>query len=99
MLDKHVMDVQDDALSPLLHFALDDFPISTKSPGRDDSNMCTLFRGYDKGNRTVSDGLMAKYLSGLKRVESLPKPTFPGANLLPVLDTSPVGKALGRSGS
>jgi L-2-aminoadipate reductase len=98
-LEKHVMDVQDNALFPLLHFVLDDLPTSTKSPDLDDSNMCALLRGHDKGNRTISDGLMAKYLSWLIRVEFLPKPTLPGTNLLPVLDTSPIGKALGRSGS
>jgi len=94
------MEVQDNALFPLLHFVLDDLPTSTKSPDLDDSNMCALLKGYDdKGDRTVSDELMAKYLSWLIHAEFLPRPSFPGTNLLPVPDKSPIGKALGRSGN
>jgi L-2-aminoadipate reductase len=98
-LEQHVMEVQDNALFPLLHFVLDDLPTSTKSPDLDDSNMCALLRAHDKGDRTVSDELMAKYLSWLIRVEFLPKPSLPGTKLLPVLDESSIGKALGRSGN
>jgi L-aminoadipate-semialdehyde dehydrogenase len=99
-LEQHVMEVQDNALFPLLHFVLDDLPTSTKSPDLDDSNMCALLKGYDdKGDRTVSDELMAKYLSWLILAGFLPKSSFPGTNLLPMLDKNPIGKALGRSGS
>ena len=31
-LEEHVLDVQDNALFPLLHFVLDDLPTSTKAP-------------------------------------------------------------------
>ncbi|KAI0251949.1 alpha-aminoadipate reductase Lys1p [Lactifluus subvellereus] len=99
-LEQHVMEVQDNALFPLLYFVLDDLPTSTKSPDLDDSNICALLKGYDdKGDRTVSDELMAKYLSWLILTEFLPKPSFPGTNVLPMLDNSPIGKALGRSGN
>jgi L-2-aminoadipate reductase len=98
-LERHVMEVQDNALFPLLHFVLDDLPTSTKSPDLDDSNMCALLRGYDTGDRTVSDELIAKYLSWLILVGFLPKPSLSGANLLPVLDKSSIGRALGRSGN
>jgi L-aminoadipate-semialdehyde dehydrogenase len=83
----------------LLHFVLDDLPTSTQSPDLDDSNMRTLLKGHeDIGNRTVSDALVAKYLSWLILVEFLPKPSLPGADL-PELGNSSVRKALGRSGA
>ncbi|KAH9990943.1 L-aminoadipate-semialdehyde dehydrogenase large subunit [Russula compacta] len=98
-LEQHVMEVQDNALFPLLHFVLDDLPTSTKSPDLDDLNMRTLLRGCeDKGNRTVSEGLVAKYLSWLILVEFLPKPSLPGADILPGLGNGSIRKALGRSG-
>ena len=94
------MEVQDNALFPLLHFVLDDLPTSTKSPDLDDLNMRTLLKGHDDTeDGTVSDALMAKYLSWLILVEFLPKPSLPGAELLPELGNSSVRKALGRSGT
>ena len=94
------MEVQDNALFPLLHFVLDDLPTSTKSPDLDDLNMRILLKGHDDtGVKTVSDALMAKYLSWLILVEFLPKPSLPGADLLPELGDSSVRKALGRSGA
>jgi L-aminoadipate-semialdehyde dehydrogenase len=99
-LEQHVMEVQDNALFPLLHFVLDDLPTSTKSPDLDDLNMRTLLKGHeDKGDRTVSDVLVARYVSWLILVEFLPTPSLPGADLLPELGNSSVRKALGRSGA
>jgi len=99
-LEQHVMEIQDNALFPLLHFVLDDLPTSTKSPDLDDSNMRTLLRGHeDKGNRTVSDALVAKYLSWLILANFLPKPSLSGAAPLPELGNSSLRKALGRSGA
>jgi len=99
-LEQHVMEIQDNALFPLLHFVLDDLPTSTKSPDLDDANMRTLLRGHeDKGNRTVSDALVAKYLSWLILANFLPKPSMSGAAPLPELGNSSVRKALGRSGA
>jgi L-aminoadipate-semialdehyde dehydrogenase len=93
------MEAQDNALFPLLHFVLDDLPTSTKSPDLDDLNMRTLLKGYeDKGDNTVSDALVAKYLSWLVLVDFLPKPSLPGADILPELGNISVKKALGRSG-
>jgi L-aminoadipate-semialdehyde dehydrogenase len=94
------MEVQDNALFPLLYFVLDDLPTSTKSPDLDDLNMRSLLKGHDDiGDQTVSDALMAKYLSWLILVEFLPKPSLPGADLLPELGNTSVRKALGRSGA
>ena len=100
-LEQHVMEVQDNALFPLLHFVLDDLPTSTKSPEIDDLNMRTLLGGHeDKGDRTVSDGLLAKYLSWLVLAGFLPKPSLPGVDPLPELgNSSTIRKALGRSGA
>jgi L-2-aminoadipate reductase len=99
-LEQHVMEVQDNALFPLLHFVLDNLPTSTKSPDLDDLNMRALLEGHeDKGDRTVSDRLMAKYLSWLILVGFLPKPSLPGADLLPELGNTSIRKALGRSGA
>jgi hypothetical protein len=47
--EQHVVEIQDSVLFPLLHFVLDDLPTGTKSPDIDNL-------------RTVSDGLVAKYL-------------------------------------
>ncbi|KAI9444302.1 alpha-aminoadipate reductase Lys1p [Lactarius indigo] len=97
-LERHVMEVQDNALYPLLHFVLDDLPTSTKSAHLDDSNMRTLLRGHeDKGDRTVSDQSVAKYLSWLILTGFLPKPSLPGGSLLPQLGDGS-RKPLGRSG-
>jgi len=94
------MEAQDNALFPLLHFVLDDLPTSTKSPDVDDLNMQALLEGHeDKGDRTVTDELVAKYLSWLILVGFLPKPSLPGADSLPELDNSSITKALGRSGA
>lgn len=99
-LEQHVMEVQDNALFPLLHFVLDDLPTSTKSPNLDDLNMRTLLKGHDDiGDQTVSNALMAKYLSWLILVGFLPKPSLPGADLLPEMGNGSVRKALGRSGA
>ncbi|KAF8271296.1 alpha-aminoadipate reductase Lys1p [Lactarius quietus] len=98
-LERHVMEVQDNALYPLLHFVLDDLPTSTKSPQLDDSNMRTLLKGHeDKGDRTVSDQSVAKYLSWLVLTGFLPKPSLPGGTLLPELGGGS-RKTLGRSGA
>jgi L-aminoadipate-semialdehyde dehydrogenase len=97
-LERHVMEVQDNALYPLLHFVLDDLPTSTKSPHLDDSNTRTLLRGHeDKGDRTVSDNSVAKYLSWLILTGFLPKPSLPGGSPLPELGNGS-RKPLGRSG-
>ncbi|KAF8662367.1 hypothetical protein AX16_001172 [Volvariella volvacea WC 439] len=60
-LEQHVMEVQDNALFPLLHFVLDDLPTSTKAPMLDDRNTRELMsragfyvdeQGLDGGERS-----------------------------------------------
>ncbi len=98
-LERHVMEMQDNALYPLLHFVLDDLPTSTKSPHLDDSNMRTLLTGHeDKGDRTVSDEALAKYLSWLILTGFLPRSSSAGGSLLPELGNG-LRKPLGRSGA
>ncbi|KAJ6590657.1 alpha-aminoadipate reductase Lys1p [Mycena vulgaris] len=94
-LEQHVMETQDNALFPLLHFVLDDLPTSTKSPELDDTNTAALLGGRDS---TVSEEVMGKYLAWLVRAEFLPSPTHPSPEkALPVLSAGVI-KAAGRSG-
>ncbi|KAH7910357.1 hypothetical protein BJ138DRAFT_1153040 [Hygrophoropsis aurantiaca] len=99
-LEQHVMEVQDNALFPLLHFVLDDLPTSTKAPELDDSNTTTLLRSHtDNCNSTVSDELMGKYFAWLVGAGFLPPPSSPTPNkMLPPLANGSVIKAAGRSG-
>jgi L-aminoadipate-semialdehyde dehydrogenase len=94
------MDVQDNALFPLLHFVLDDLPTSTKAPALDDTNTRAILRqgGYDVES-TVSDELMSKYLAWLVVAGFLPSPsTETPAKALPSLENGAPTKAAGRSG-
>ncbi|TBU47049.1 alpha-aminoadipate reductase Lys1p [Dichomitus squalens] len=103
-LERHVMEVQDNALFPLLHFVLDDLPTSTKAPELDDANMRAVVGPHvpdGKTNGTVDDALMGRYLAWLVEVGFLPAPTAQGAEkTLPKLERAPgtVVKAVGRSG-
>ncbi|KAL0563697.1 large subunit of alpha-aminoadipate reductase, partial [Marasmius crinis-equi] len=101
-LEAHVMEVQDNALYPLLHFVLDDLPTSTKSPDLDDRNTRALLEnaGVDKANvnATVDDAIMGKYLSWLVRAGFLPEPVAGESEIaLPEMEAGKV-KAAGRSG-
>ena len=63
-LEQHVMEVQDNALFPLLHFVLDDLPTSTKAPQLDDANTRALLQQHSGGlASTVDDNLMGLYLA------------------------------------
>jgi L-2-aminoadipate reductase len=100
-LEQHVMEVQDNALFPLLHFVLDDLPTSTKAPELDDSNTVALLRRNGQvPNVTVSEELIAKYLAWLVGAGFLPPPsnTTPTKSL-PLLEKGTPIKAAGRSGS
>ncbi|KAJ7135964.1 alpha-aminoadipate reductase Lys1p [Mycena epipterygia] len=93
-LEQHVMETQDNALFPLLHFVLDDLPTSTKSPELDDAN--TMLLGAQ--DSTVSEELVGKYLAWLVRAEFLPPPSEASpVKALPVLGAGVI-KAAGRSG-
>ena len=100
-LEQHVMEAQDNALFPLLHFVLDDLPTSTKAPELDDSNTAALLRSCKQAeNVTVSNELMGKYLAWLIDAEFLPPPSISTAKKsLPSLPIRTVVKAVGRSGS
>lgn len=99
-LEQHVMEVQDNALFPLLHFVLDDLPTSTKAPELDDANTATLLtsQGHN-ADSTVSTPLMGLYFAWLVGAGFLPKPATSGASKpLPSLTSTGVIKAAGRSG-
>ena len=99
-LERHVMEAQDNALFPLLHYVLDDLPTSTKAPELNDANMRGLLAPHMKEtNRTVDEELMGKYLSWLIDVEFLPHPNGQAVKALPKLDNTVVTKAVGRSGA
>lgn len=100
-LEKHVMEAQDNALFPLLHFVLDDLPTSTKAPELDDANTTALLAQSHNpiATSTVSDGLMGLYLAWLVSASFLPAPTSPHSHkCLPVLGNGTAIKAAGRSG-
>jgi L-aminoadipate-semialdehyde dehydrogenase len=98
-LEQHVMETQDNALYPLLHFVLDDLPTSTKAPELDDRNSRDVLKPHTETlNMTVDAELMGKYLAWLVKAGFLPIPT--GKNpkkLLPDIGDGVV-KAAGRSG-
>lgn len=98
-LERHVMEAQDNALFPLLHYVLDDLPTSTKAPELNDANMRALLAPHMKETtRTVDDELMGKYLAWLVDMEFLPQPTDETAKALPKLDNTVLTRAVGRSG-
>ncbi|EIN08908.1 alpha-aminoadipate reductase Lys1p [Punctularia strigosozonata HHB-11173 SS5] len=100
-LEQHVMDVQDNALFPLLHFVLDDLPTSTKAPELNDANMVRLLGNHgSEPNMTVSIELMGKYVAWLVEAGFLPAPSSRDAQVpLPALDRSGEVRAVGRSGA
>ncbi|KAL0958144.1 hypothetical protein HGRIS_000311 [Hohenbuehelia grisea] len=101
-LEQHVMEAQDNALFPLLHFVLDDLPTSTKAPELDDTNTRAVLeqgQGEEPVNMTVGEELMGKYLAWLVAADFLPPPTVEGApKRMPQLDNAGHAKAAGRSG-
>ena len=99
-LEQHVMEVQDNALYPLLHFVLDDLPTSTKAPELDDTNTHKVLAPHtERLNMTVDDEIMGRYLAWLVRAGFLPSP--PVENPIKALPTLAAGvvKAAGRSGA
>lgn len=99
-LEQHVMEVQDNALFPLLHYVLDDLPTSTKAPDLDDSNTVELLK-QESGAlaSSVDDSLMGQYLAWLIGAEFLPPPTLSNPQKrLPRLKIVGSIKASGRTG-
>jgi len=99
-LEQHVMEVQDNALFPLLHFVLDDLPTSTKAPELDDTGTKALLAHHAQPtNSTVSRTLIGKYLAWLVGACFLPSPSACAPEkVLPSLANGGLIKAAGRSG-
>jgi L-2-aminoadipate reductase len=100
-LEKHVMEVQDNALFPLLHFVLDDLPTNSKAPELDDANTRELLASHaQEAQSTVSPSLMGKYLAWLVGADFLPPPSMSATakKVLPILENGGPIKATGRSG-
>jgi L-aminoadipate-semialdehyde dehydrogenase len=96
-LEQHVMETQDNALFPLLHFVLDDLPTSTKAAELDDRNAMALARGYgEKEGAGVDTEMIGTYIAWLIRAGFLDKPEGKGEREVPVL-TGGVDKAMGRT--
>lgn len=81
-LEQHVLEVQDNALFPLLHFVLDDLPASTKAAELDDTNSQALAtQGGEKEGAGVGEGEMGRYLAWLVRAGFLDAPPAGGKSL------------------
>lgn len=100
-LEQHVMEVQDNALFPLLHFVLDDLPTSTKAPDLNDANTVRLLASHTEApNMTVSANLLGKYISWLVGAGFLPAPSGVEPELnLPIVGNPSATRAVGRSGT
>lgn len=97
-LEQHVLEVQDNALFPLLHFVLDDLPRNTRAPELDDKNAQELlkFTGTTTPKQTVDEEVMGRYLAWLVNAGFLDQPDESSRLKLPIL--SGEAKAVGRSG-
>lgn len=99
-LERHAMEVQDNALFPLLHFVLDDLPTSTKAPELDDRNTQTLLKSVAvETGMSVTDDVMGLYLAWLVRVGFLPQPVVSSGQPLPRVEEAPGIVAIGRNRS
>ncbi|ORX38176.1 aminoadipate-semialdehyde dehydrogenase [Kockovaella imperatae] len=96
-LEQHVLETQDNALFPLLHFVLDDLPTSTKSAELDDTNAQALASSAgERPTSGVDQSLMGLYIAWLIRAAFLDAPHTEGKLKLPTLQGG-VAKAIGRS--
>ena len=97
-LERHVMEAQDNALFPLLHFVLDDLPTSTKAPELDDRNTQALLKsGPVETGTSVTDEVMGLYLAWLVQVGFLPQPAPDSGVPLPQLDGTAGMVVIGRN--
>ncbi|OCF41103.1 L-aminoadipate-semialdehyde dehydrogenase [Kwoniella heveanensis CBS 569] len=96
-LEQHVLETQDNALFPLLHFVLDDLPTSTKSAEMDDRNAQGLAAAAGE-NKTggVDEAKIGLYLAWLIRAGFLDAPAKEGTKALPKLEGGAT-KAIGRT--
>lgn len=96
-LEQHVLETQDNALFPLLHFVLDDLPTSTKAAELDDRNAQSLAReAGEREGMGVGEEEIGLYLAWLVRAGFLDPPTQKGTRELPVLQGGAI-KAIGRT--
>lgn len=96
-LEQHVLETQDNALFPLLHFVLDDLPTSTKAAELDDTNAQALAKAAgEKEGMGVGEEEIGLYLAWLVRAGFLDPPTKEGKRALPKLEGGAV-KAIGRT--
>lgn len=98
-LEQHVLEVQDNALFPLLHFVLDDLPRSTRAPELDITNTEALFKKAGISTppkQTVDAAITGLYLAWLVSAGFLEQPSREAASILPALTGK--AKAVGRSG-
>jgi len=101
-LEQHVLESQDNALFPLLHFVLDDLPTSTKAPELSDVKTVRCLEAAALGWETkasVDQELMGFYLAWLVAAGFLEKPRGENGGGLPKLNGIGSVKAVGRSGS
>ena len=92
------MEVQDNALFPLLHFVLDDLPTSTKAPELDDRNTRALLKSRPvETGMSVTDEVMGLYLAWLVRVGFLPQPEVNSGQPLPRIEGALGIVAIGRN--
>jgi L-aminoadipate-semialdehyde dehydrogenase len=97
-LERHVMEAQDNALFPLLHFVLDDLPTSTKAPELDDRNTQALLGlAPVETGMSVTSEVMGLYLGWLVQVGFLPQPVLSSAQPLPRIEGAPGVVAIGRN--
>ena len=97
-LEQHVLEVQDNALFPLLHFVLDDLPRSTRAAELEDTNTQNLLKAHQttqSTKETVDQETTGLYLAWLVNADFLEKPSGPGTVPLPTL--TGVAKAVGRN--
>jgi L-2-aminoadipate reductase len=96
-LEQHVLEVQDNALFPLLHFVLDDLPANTKAAELDDTNAQALATNAgEAAGAGVQDQEMGRYLAWLVRAGYLAPPTAKGEKALPELKGEAL-TAMGRT--
>lgn len=96
-LEQHVIETQDNALYPLLHFVLDDLPTSTKSAELDDTNAQALAAAANEPRTSGVDvELVGLYLAWLIRAGFLDAPEGQGKRALPKLEGGVVS-AIGRT--
>ncbi|GMK57641.1 hypothetical protein CspeluHIS016_0404750 [Cutaneotrichosporon spelunceum] len=96
-LEQHVLQTQDNALFPLLHFVLDDLPTSTKAVELDDVNAQALASASGANpTASITEDLCGLYLAWLIRAGWMDAPPSGQGKPLPALQGG-VSRAIGRT--